>query len=87
MGASVQNIVALLSKHFIKLVLIASVIGFPMAWWAMNSWLQEFAYRIHIGWWTFAVAGILAFGIALLTVALQALRATLANPVKSLRTE
>jgi len=87
LGASVQHLLYILSRDFLLLVALAFVIAVPVTWWAMNSWLQEFAYRIHIGWWTFAVAGILAFGIALLTVALQALRATLANPVKSLRTE
>jgi putative ABC transport system permease protein len=87
LGASVSQIVALLSKDFIKLVFIAFVIALPVAWYAMNQWLQDFAYRIDISWWIFALAGILALLIALLTVSFQAIRAALANPVKSLRTE
>ena len=87
LGASVRHLLFILSRDFLLLVALALVIAVPVTWWAMNSWLQEFAYRIDIDWWTFAVAGILAFGIALLTVGLQALKASLANPVKSLRTE
>jgi putative ABC transport system permease protein len=87
LGASVQNLLFVLSRDFLLLVAIAFLIAVPITWWAMNSWLQEFAYRIHIGWMTYAIAGILAFGIALITVGLQAFKATLANPVKSLRTE
>jgi putative ABC transport system permease protein len=87
LGASSQHLLFILSRDFLLLVALAFVIAVPLTWWAMNSWLQEFAYRIHIGWLTFAIAGILAFGIALFTVGLQALKATLANPVKSLRTE
>ncbi len=87
LGASVGGIVAMLSKDFAKLVLIASVIAFPVAWWAMHQWLQSFAYRVSISWWIFIVAGVLAIIIALLTVSLQAMKAALANPVKSLRTE
>jgi putative ABC transport system permease protein len=87
LGASVQHLLFILSRDFLLLVAVAFVIAVPLTWWAMNSWLQEFAYRIHIGWLTFAIAGILAFGIALFTVGLQAFKATLANPVKSLRTE
>ena len=87
LGASVSNIVIMLSKDFAKLVLIASVFAIPLAWWAMNKWLQDFAYRINIGWWVFAAAGILALMIALLTVSSQAIKAAIANPVKSLRTE
>lgn len=87
LGASVRHLLYILSRDFLLLVAFAFLIAVPVTWWAMNSWLQEFAYRTHIGWWTFAVAGILAFGIALLTVSLQALKATLTNPVKSLRTE
>jgi putative ABC transport system permease protein len=70
-----------------QLVLVASVIAFPIAWWAMNRWLQDFAYRINISWWIFFVAGILALLIALCTVSFQAIKAAIANPVKSLRTE
>ncbi len=87
LGASVQHLLLILSRDFLLLVAIAFVIAVPLTWWAMSSWLQEFAYRIDIGWPTFAIAGILAFGIALITVGLQAFKATLANPVKSLRTE
>jgi putative ABC transport system permease protein len=87
LGASVGNIVAMLSKDFLQLVLIASVIAFPVAWWAMNTWLQDFAFRINIGWWIFIAAGAVALLIAILTVSFQAIRAALANPVKSLRTE
>lgn len=87
LGASVSSIVTLLSKDFLKLVLIAIVIASPIAWYAMNNWLQAFAYKIDIEWWMFALAGLLAIGIALLTVSLQSVKAALANPVKSLRSE
>ncbi len=87
LGASASGIVAMLSKDFAKLVLIASLIAFPVAWWAMNKWLQSFAYRIAISWWVFIAAGLMAIMIALVTVSLQAVRAAIANPVKSLRTE
>ena len=87
LGASVSNILVLLSKDFVKLVLIASVIAFPVAWWVMNKWLQDFTYRINIGWSVFAVAATAALLIALLTVSFQAIKAAIANPVKSLRTE
>ncbi len=87
LGASVASIVTLLSKDFLKLVLIAIVIASPIAWWAMNRWLQDFAYRINIEWWVFALAGLLSVGIALLTVSFQSIRAALMNPVKSLRSE
>ena len=87
LGASEAGIATLLSKDFIQLVLISFVIAFPVAWWAMNKWLQSFAYRINISWWVFAVAGLAALLIALLTVSFQAVKAAIANPVKSLRTE
>ncbi|MCC7401114.1 MAG: ABC transporter permease [Chitinophagaceae bacterium] len=87
LGASVPNLVAMLSKDFMKLVAIASVIAFPVAWWGMHTWLQDFAYRISIEWWVFALAAFIALLIALLTVSVQAIKAALANPVKSLRTE
>jgi putative ABC transport system permease protein len=87
LGASVLNLTTLLSKDFLKLVLIANGIAFPIAWWATDKWLQEFAYHIEIKWWFFALAGIIAITIALLTVSYQAIRAALMNPVKSLRTE
>jgi len=87
LGASVTDIATMLSKEFIKLVGIAILVATPIAWFIMNNWLQEFAYRIDIGWWVFAVAGISALFIALVTVSLQAIKAALANPVKNLRTE
>ena len=87
LGATITNVVAMLSKDFLKLVIISAVFAFPLAWWAMNKWLQDFAFRINIGWWIFIVAGIIALLIALATVSFQAIKAALANPVKSLRTE
>ncbi|HEY4290826.1 MAG TPA: ABC transporter permease [Puia sp.] len=87
LGATVGGIIGLLSKDFLKLVLVSAVITFPLAWWAMSHWLHDFAYRITIGWDVFALAAVLAVGIALVTVSFQAVRAALANPVKSLRSE
>ncbi|SEL53146.1 ABC transporter permease [Parapedobacter koreensis] len=87
LGASVSGIAALLSKDFVRLVLIAIVIASPIAWWAMNTWLEDFAYRIAIEWWMFAAAGLAAMVIALATVSWQAIRAAVANPVESLRDE
>ena len=87
LGATISNLIALLSKDFLRLVAIASVIAFPLAWWMMHKFLQGFAYRISIQWWVFAVAGLLAAFIALFTVSFQAVKAAIANPVKSLRTE
>jgi putative ABC transport system permease protein len=87
LGASVQGIVQMLSKDFVRLVIIAFVFAAPLAWWAMNNWLQDFAYRVSIEWWVFAAAGFGALLIALLTISFQAIRAATANPVKSLRTE
>ena len=87
LGASVQGIIQLLSKDFLKLVLISFCLAVPLAWWGMHTWLQDFAYRIDISWWIFIVAGIAALSIALLTISFQAIRAAIANPVKSLRTE
>ena len=87
LGANALDIVGLLSRHFMTLVLIASLIAFPVAWWAMNNWLKDFPYRIEISWWIFAVAIIAALAIALLTVSFQSVKAAMANPVKSLRTE
>ncbi|MDB5242172.1 MAG: hypothetical protein JWP57_2797 [Spirosoma sp.] len=87
LGASVLSIVGLLSKDFLTLVLIAIVIASPLSWWAMHKWLQGFAYKIDIEWWMFALAGLLAMGIALLTVSFQSVKAALMNPVKSLRSE
>ena len=87
LGASVTSIVSMLSKDFLKLVFISILIASPVAWWAMNKWLQDFAYKINIGWWVFALAGAVALLIALITVSFQAIKAAIANPVKSLRTE
>ena len=87
LGASVANVVAMLSKDFLLLVAIASIIAFPVAWWAMNRWLQDFEYRVHISLWVFVIAGMAALLIALITVSFQAIKAAIANPVKSLRTE
>ena len=87
LGASVSNIVVLLSKDFIKLVLIAFLFASPVAWYVMHDWLQDFAYRIHINWLIFLAAGVLSLAIALATISFQAIRAAIANPVKSLRTE
>lgn len=87
LGADVVNIVGLLSKSFLLLVLISAVIAFPIAWWAMNSWLEHFPYRVDVSWWVFAVALIAALVIAFLTVSFQSIRAATTNPVKSLRTE
>ena len=87
LGASVPGIFALLSKDFAKPVLLANLIAWPLAWYAIHKWLEEFAYRINIGWWLFVVAGSLTLLIALLTVSFQAIRAALANPVESLRYE
>jgi len=87
LGASVPDITKMLSKDFLKLIIIAIVIASPIAWWAMSKWLEDFAYRVNISWWIFAVAGALALIIAMLTVSLQAIKAAIANPIKSLRTE
>lgn len=87
LGASVNGIVQLLSKDFVKLVLIAFIVAVPVAWWAMNKWLQDFAYRIDLSWWIFLLAGLTALMIALVTVSFQAIKAALTNPVKNLRTE
>ncbi len=87
LGASVASIIRLLSKEFIVLVVAAFVIATPIAWYFMSKWLRDFAYRININWWIFLVTGVLAIVIALLTVGFQAIKAAIANPVKSLRTE
>jgi putative ABC transport system permease protein len=87
MGASVANIVSLLSKDFLKLVIISFVVAAPVAWYFMHKWLTGFAYRINVSWWIFLIAGITAIAIALLTVSFQAIKAAVANPVNSLRTE
>jgi putative ABC transport system permease protein len=77
----------MLSFDFLKLVIVSAAIAFPIAWWAMKKWLTGFAYHIQISWWIFVLAGVATILIALLTVSLQALKAAIANPVKSLRTE
>jgi putative ABC transport system permease protein len=87
LGANVSSLVTLLSKDFLKLVIIAALIAFPVSWYAMNKWLEAFAYRINIQWWVFFVSAIAALLIALITISFQAIRAALMNPVKSLRTE
>jgi len=87
LGASIGNIVLLLSRDFIGLVIIAFVIASPIAWFIMHKWLQDFAYRITIEWWVFGLAGLLAVAIALATISYQAIRAAAANPVKALRSE
>ena len=87
LGASVAGLAGLLSKDFLKLVIISCVIAFPVAWLALNKWLQSYQYRIDVHWWVFAVAGIMAILIAVATVSYQAIKAALTNPVKSLRSE
>lgn len=87
LGASVTSIVTLLSRDFLRLVLIAIVIAIPIAWYAMNQWLADFAYKLTITWWIFALSGLLTIVIALLTVGFQSIKAALMNPVKSLRSE
>lgn len=87
LGAKVSGIATLLSKDFVVLVFIAILVATPIAWWVMNKWLQSFSYRVDIKWWMFAMAGIIAAIIALVTVSFQAIKAAIANPVKSLRTE
>jgi putative ABC transport system permease protein len=87
LGASVTNIVTLLSKDFLKLVAIAIIIASPFAWFIMNKWLQNFAYRISISWLVFVVTTFVALFIALATISFQAIRAAMANPVKNLRVE
>lgn len=87
LGASVNNIVEMLSRDFLKLVIISAIIAFPIAGWAMYSWLQDFAYRITVPWWAFLLAGAIALFIALATISFQAIRAAIANPVKALRSE
>lgn len=87
LGASVQSIVALLSRDFLRLVVIASMIAFPVAWFAMHNWLKDFAYRVNLQWWVFVLAAVAALLVAFVTVSFQAIKAALHNPVKSLRSE
>ncbi|MFQ5638926.1 MAG: ABC transporter permease [bacterium] len=85
LGAPVMALISMLTKEFTRWVVLANLFAWPLAWIAMNQWLQNFAYRIEISWWVFVLAGSLALVIALLTVSTQAIRAALANPVESLR--
>ncbi|MEP6583753.1 MAG: ABC transporter permease [Ginsengibacter sp.] len=87
LGATVTSIVGMLSKDFVKLVLLAVIIAFPVSWWAINIWLQDFAFRINISWMIFIISGLASVSIALITISFQAIKAAMANPVKSLRTE
>ena len=87
LGATVAGIASLLTMEFLRLVMISLFVASPLAWWIMNNWLQDFAYRINIGWWMFVLAGLGAIIIAMITVSFQAIKAAVANPVKSLRTE
>jgi putative ABC transport system permease protein len=87
LGASVNSIVTILSKDFLKLVMLAMIIAIPVAWIVAGKWLEHYPYRIALSWWMFAAAGILVIFIALATVSFQAIKAALSNPVKSLRTE
>ena len=87
LGASVPQIVSLFTTSFLKLVVIAIIIAVPTAWIVINKWLENFAYRIEIGWWMFALAGLIAIVIAILTVGTQAIKAALASPANSLKTE
>jgi len=87
LGASVSNITALLAKDFIMLTAVSCVVAFPIAWWAAHTWLQDYSYRINISWWIFFAAGLIAIFIAMITVSMQAIKAAISNPVKSLRTE
>jgi putative ABC transport system permease protein len=86
-GATVSNIVVLLTKEFTKWILISAVIAWPLAYFAMNNWLQNFAYRINIDVWAFILSGIVTIGVALLTVSYQSIKAAIANPIDSLRYE
>lgn len=87
LGASVSGITRLLSREFLQLVLFSTLIAFPIAWWTMSHWLEQYHYRIAIHWWVFALAGFAAVGIALLTISFQSVKAALTNPVRSLRSE
>jgi ABC-type antimicrobial peptide transport system permease subunit len=87
LGASVLSITQLLSRDFIKLILLSFIIAAPFAWWAMNGWLQSYQYRISVSWWIFAVTLLLSVSIALITISFQSVKAALMNPAKSLRSE
>ena len=87
LGASVGNLVRIVSQDFLKLVVISTLIAAPLAWWSMNAWLQDFVYRIEINWWVFIVVGLVAILIAFVTIGAQSLKAALANPVESIKSE
>ena len=87
LGASISNIVSILSRDFMQLVLLASVIAIPLTWWAMHKWLENFAYQTPVSWWVFGLSILLMMAVALLTLSIQTIRAASANPVESLRTE
>jgi putative ABC transport system permease protein len=87
LGASVLDIASMIVKDFIKLVFVAALVAFPIAWWAMHQWLQDFAYSVGMSWWVFVLATMTVVAITLLTVSFQSIKASLANPVKSLRNE
>jgi len=87
LGAGITNITTLLSKDFLQLVVISCIVAFPVAWWMMSNWLRNYKYRIEISWWIFLAAGLSAILIALITISFQSIKAAIANPVKSLRTE
>ena len=87
LGASIENVVTMLSKDFLKLVIVASIISFPIAWYAMDKWLQDFAYRTPVSWWIFSLAAGITLVIALVTISFQSIKAALTNPINSLRNE
>jgi ABC-type antimicrobial peptide transport system permease subunit len=87
LGASVSHIVSILSKDFLRLVLVASLIAVPLSWWAMNKWLENFAYKTAVSWWVFVLSTLFMLVIALVTLSIQTIRAASANPVDSLRSE
>ncbi|HXO76896.1 MAG TPA: FtsX-like permease family protein, partial [Puia sp.] len=87
LGASIRSLATMLSLEYLKLVCISCIIAFPLAWWALHTWLQDYQYRTTIHWWPFAIAGISSLAIALVTVSFQAIKVAVANPVRSLRTE
>jgi len=87
LGASVQDILVLLSRNFLRLIIVSALIAFPLAWLAMHAWLEEYAYRVDLSWWVFPTGGIIALGIGVITISYQAIRAGMANPVNSLRAE
>ena len=87
LGATMADLVKLLTMDFVKLIVVACLIAFPVAWYVSSKWLEDFTYRINIQWWMFIIAGLVAIVIALLTISMQAIKAALSNPVKSLRSE